>query len=108
MKAGQDGVITVEEGKTLEVVDGMQRDRGYLLPYFVTDPDRMEVVPGDPWPSPRQESRWHRQSIPRLRTMGLAPGDFLHHLRTRVLEDDMASLGAEGHFHRVCELIDAA
>jgi hypothetical protein len=38
----------------------------------------------------------------------LAPGDFLHHLRTRVLEDDMASLGAEGHFHRVCELIDAA
>jgi chaperonin GroEL len=47
-KVGKDGVITVEESKTmqthLETVDGMQFDRGYLSPYFVTDPDRMEVA----------------------------------------------------------------
>jgi chaperonin GroEL len=51
-KVGKDGVITVEEGRTLEtlleVVEGMQFDRGYLSPYFVTDPDRMEVVLENP------------------------------------------------------------
>jgi chaperonin GroEL len=52
-KVGKDGVITVEEAKTietsLEVVEGMQFDRGYLSPYFVTDPDRMEVVLEQPY-----------------------------------------------------------
>src|SRR6188768_2305857 len=52
-KVGKDGVITVEEGKTLEttleIVEGMQFDRGYLSPYFVTDPDRMEVVLENPY-----------------------------------------------------------
>jgi chaperonin GroEL len=52
-KVGKDGVITVEESKTLEtqleVVEGMQFDRGYLSPYFVTDPDRMEVVLEEPY-----------------------------------------------------------
>ena len=52
-KVGKDGVITVEESKTmtteLETVDGMQFDRGYLSPYFVTDPDRMEVVLEEPY-----------------------------------------------------------
>jgi chaperonin GroEL len=52
-KVGKEGVITVEESKTmqseLDVVEGMQFDRGYLSPYFVTDPDRMEVVLSDPF-----------------------------------------------------------
>jgi chaperonin GroEL len=52
-KVGKDGVITVEESKTLEtqleVVEGMQFDRGYLSPYFVTDPERMEAVLEDPY-----------------------------------------------------------
>ncbi len=51
-KVGKDGVITVEEAKsldtTLEVVEGMQFDRGYLSPYFVTDAERMETVMEDP------------------------------------------------------------
>src|SRR5476651_1535791 len=51
-KVGKDGVITVEEAKTLEtsleIVEGMQFDCGYLSPYFVTDPDRMEVVLENP------------------------------------------------------------
>jgi chaperonin GroEL len=52
-KVGKDGVITVEESKSadtvLDVVEGMQFDRGYLSPYFVTDPERMECVLEDPY-----------------------------------------------------------
>src|SRR3984893_5294010 len=52
-KVGKDGVITVEEGKTLETshefVEGMQFDRGYLSPYFVTDPQKMECELEDPF-----------------------------------------------------------
>jgi chaperonin GroEL len=52
-KVGKDGVITVEEAKgmdtSLDVVEGMQFDRGYLSPYFVTDPERMEVVLESPY-----------------------------------------------------------
>jgi len=52
-KVGKEGVITVEEAKSmeteLEVVEGMQFDRGYLSPYFVTDPERMETVLEEPY-----------------------------------------------------------
>src|SRR3984885_7089891 len=52
-KVGQDGVITVEESKSLltstEFVDGMQFDKGYISPYFVTDPERMEAVIENPY-----------------------------------------------------------
>ena len=52
-KVGKDGVITVEESKTmsteLDLVEGMQFDRGYLSPYFISDPERMEAVLEDPY-----------------------------------------------------------
>src|SRR5437879_11845000 len=52
-KVGKDGVITVEESKTmlteLQTVEGMQFDRGYLSPYFVSDPERMECVLEEPY-----------------------------------------------------------
>src|SRR5205823_2731991 len=52
-KVGKDGVVTVEESNTfgmeLEFVEGMQFDKGYLSPYFVTDPERQEAILEDPY-----------------------------------------------------------
>lgn len=66
-KVGSDGVITVEEAKstetTLEVVEGLQFDRGYLSPYFVTDPEKMEAVLEDPY------ILFHEKKISRVKEM---------------------------------------
>ncbi len=66
-RVGRDGVITVEEGKTgattLEFVEGMQFDKGYLSPYFVTSPQTMEAIFDDPW------ILLHEKKISNLRDM---------------------------------------
>ena len=58
-KVGKDGVITVEESQTfgmeLDLVEGMRFDKGYISPYFVTDPERMEAVLDDPTSCSRRE-----------------------------------------------------
>jgi len=58
---GKDGVITVEESKGLEFeteyVEGMQFDRGYISPYFVTNPERMEAILEEPYILIRQENQ---------------------------------------------------
>ena len=85
-KVGKEGVITVEEAKsidtTLEVVEGMQFDRGFLSPYFVTDPERMEVVLEDPY------ILIHEKKISNMRDMvplleGVAPADHRRRHRGR-------------------------
>jgi chaperonin GroEL len=66
-QVGNDGVITVEEGHTaettLEVVEGMQFDRGYISPYFVTDAERMEVVLDNPYILLREKKLSHLQEL---------------------------------------------
>ena len=68
-KVGKEGVITVEEAKgletTLDLVEGMRFDRGYLSPYFVTDPERMECVYEDCYHAdPREEDFQYEGSSP--------------------------------------------
>src|SRR4026207_431994 len=81
-KVGKDGVITVEEARSmdtsLDVVEGMQFDRGYLSPYFVTDPERMEVVLENPViliPEKRISSR--KDLLPLLELVARASRPFL-------------------------------
>ena len=69
-KVGNEGVITVEEAKgiqtELEVVEGLQFDRGFLSPYFVTDPEKMEAVLEDPLILLREEVASLKDFLPVL------------------------------------------
>ena len=80
---GKDGVITVEEGHTAEttftVVEGMQFDRGYVSPYFVTDAGRMEAVLENPYILLRDKAESSEGAVAGSRTdraRGLAPADY--------------------------------
>ena len=96
-KVGKDGVITVEEAKgletTLEVVEGMQFDRGYLSPYFVTDSERMEVVARGPAdPHPREEDQLDEGPAARARAGRQAAGKPLMIIAEDVEGEALATL----------------
>ena len=85
-KVGKEGVITVEEAKametTLEVVEGMQFDRGYISPYFVTDPEKMETVLEDPYILLiREEDLQYERTSSHLRTSGKDRNSVAYHCR---------------------------
>ena len=85
-KVGKDGVITVEEGQSIgldkEYTEGMQFDRGYISPYFVTNADRMEAVTGEPRrPHHRQEDLQHQRAAPGAREGRPAGPPGLRHRR---------------------------
>jgi chaperonin GroEL len=86
-KVGKDGVITVEESKTMEtqldVVEGMQFDRGYLSPYFVTDAERMEVRAREPLhPHLREEDLSMKDLLPLLEQIARTGKPLSSSLRT--------------------------
>src|SRR5262249_34825254 len=95
-KVGKEGVITVEEAKgletTLEVVEGMQFDRGYLSPYFVTDPERMECVLQDPYILIPEKKTPNRRALPPLREGGAGSGKPLLIIAEEVEGEALATL----------------
>jgi chaperonin GroEL (HSP60 family) len=85
-KVGKEGVITVEEAKgmetNLDVVEGMQFDRGYLSPYFVTDPEKMVASLEDPYILIKKKDQQYERSSPRSGT-GSQNGQTAHDYRGR-------------------------